>query len=288
MTDALRAIIERKRAEVEQSKARMTFKELESLVAQADPPRNFFGAVTRHPSQAHVTIVPEIVRLDAAGRPVRPEFTADEPGKYDVPGIARRYHSAGAEAISVVTDAAAGGALEHLELARDAVPVPILRKDPIIDPWQLWESRAAGADAVLLIVDTLPEGDLVDLLILAQQLRLTAVLEVRSMDSLLRARPHIGFPHRAYGLLAINNREMAPPRPGEGGDPDGGDIAGTLRLLDLVDDLSVVVSEGGVRTRDDVVRLTAVGVRIVLAGSELLRQSDPAAALSELRTPRVR
>jgi len=128
----------------------------------------------------------------------------------------------------------------------------------------------------------------VDLLILAQQLRLTAVLEVRSMDSLLRARPHIGFPHRAYGLLAINNREMAPPRPGEGGDPDGGDIAGTLRLLDLVDDLSVVVSEGGVRTRDDVVRLTAVGVRIVLAGSELLRQSDPAAALSELRTPRVR
>ncbi len=287
MTDALRAITERKRAEVEQSKARMTFKELESLVAQADPPRNFFGAVTRHPGQAHVSIVPEIMRLDAAGRPVRPEFTADGPGKYDVPGIARRYHAAGAEAISVVTDAAAGGELAHLELARDAVPVPILRKDPIIDPWQLWESRAAGADAVLLIVDTLPEGDLVDLLILAQQLRLTAVLEVRSMDSLLRARPHIGFPHRAYGLLAINNREMTPRREGEE-DPDGGDVAGTLRLLDLVDDLSVVVSEGGVRTRDDVVRLTAAGVRIVLAGSELLRQSDPGAALSELRTPRVR
>lgn len=273
MTDALRAIIERKRAEVEQSKARMTFKELESLVAQADPPRNFFGAVTRHPSQAHVTIVPEIVRLDAAGRPVRPEFTADEPGKYDVPGIARRYHSAGAEAISVVTDAAAGGALEHLELARDAVPVPILRKDPIIDPWQLWESRAAGADAVLLIAECLNESQLVDLLILSQQLQLTTLLEVHDMENLLRVRPHIGFPHPGYALLGINNRDLNTMRV---------DLSHTLRLADLVDDRSILVSESGIRSRDDLLRLRSVGVRIALVGEHLMRQDDPGAALAAL------
>lgn len=291
---ALAALAERKRGEVREAKARMTFAELEAMVAQAEEPRNFFAAVTKRPPRrgGDVAVIAEIARLDAAGRPLRPEFAdgggaqsaggGGGAGGYDVAAIARRYDAAGAAAIAVATDADAGGRLADVEVAREATGLPVLRRDVIVDPWQLWESRAAGADAVLLIADLLTEGELVDLLILSQQLRLTAIIEVRSMEGLLRVRPHVGFPHRAYGLLAINNREMA-----GAGSPEG-DVAGTLRLLDMVDDLTVLVSEGGVRTRADVERLSRRGVRIVLVGAEILSRDDPEAAIAELRGPVVR
>lgn len=290
---ALAAVAERKRSEVREAQKRMTFAELEALVAQADEPRNFFAAVTKRPPRrgGDVAVIAEIARLDASGRVLRPEFAnggGAKPGEggagggYDVAAIARRYDAGGAAAIAVATDVEAGGSLADVEVAREATGLPVLRRDVIVDPWQLWESRAAGADAVLLIADLLTEGELVDLLILSQQLRLTAIIEVRSMEALLRVRPHVGFPHRAYGLLGINNREM----PGAAS-PEG-DVAGTLRLLDMVDDLTVLVSEGGVRTREDVDRLVRRGVRIVLVGAEILRRDDPEAAIAELRGPVVR
>lgn len=276
----------------------MRFAELEGMVAQADPPRNFFAAVTQQRLRGDVALIAEVARLDTQGKPLRPGFSeragpvrgpgpggaaeSGASGGYDIAAIVGRYHAAGASAIAVATDAGAGGMLEDLEAAREASPLPVLRKDVIVDPWQLWESRAAGADAVLLVAEALTEGELVDMLILSQQLRLTALIEVRSMESLLRVRPHVGFPHPSYGLLGINNREMAGV-----GSPEG-DIAGTLRLLDLVDDLSVVVSEGGVRSREDVTRLVGRGVRIVLVGAEILRREDPGAAIAELRGPLVR
>jgi indole-3-glycerol phosphate synthase len=150
----------------------------------------------------------------------------------------------------------------------------VLRKDFLIDQWQLWESRAAGADAVLLISECLTESQLIDMLILAQQLRLTTLLEVHSMENLLRVRPHVGFPHPSYALLGINNRDLATQKV---------ELGHTLRLVDLVEDTSILVSESGITSARDLATLRHAGVRIVLVGEHLMRAEDPAAALLALR-----
>jgi indole-3-glycerol phosphate synthase len=277
VTVTLAQIVEHKRAEVARAKEAATFAELEAMVAQAEPPRNFFAAVTHHPGPDHVSVIAEIKRKSPSAGWIRPEYrpSADgSPAPFDPAAIARRYHAAGAAAISCLTDREFfAGELSYIDRIKDAVPLPVLRKDFLIDPWQLWESRAAGADAVLLIAECLNEGELVDMLILAQQLQLTTLLEVHSMDSLLRVRPHVGFPHRAYALLGINNRDLSTMKV---------DLSHTLRLLDLVEDPSILVSESGISTRADIDRLRSQGVRIVLVGEHLMRQPDPGAALKGL------
>lgn len=287
MDDGLREAVERVRARVEAAKSTTPFADLEARVAQADVPRNFFAAVTRRAHPMHVSIIAQIERTAEPAHGTGPEAI----DRWGIVGIARRYHDGGAAAISMVTQEGRGPSLADIEPVRAAVPLPVLRNEVLIDPWQLWESRAAGADAVLLIAECLTEGQLVDMLILAQQLGLTTLLEVRSTEGLLRARPYVGFPHRAYSLLGIHNRalgaESAGRSPGQT-PPAQGDVAGTLRLLDLVDDPGVLVSEGGVRGRDDIQRLARQGVRIVLCGPEALDRTDPAAALRELNGLRVR
>ena len=153
------------------------------------------------------------------------------------------------------------------------MPLPVLRKDFIIDPYQVWESRAFGADAILLIAECLRESEIVDLMILAHELQLTVLLEVHSMDNLLRVRPHVGFPKASYTLLGINNRDLNQMTT---------DLNHTLRLVDLVDDRRVLVSESGIRTAEDLRRLRASGVRIALIGEHLMRQESPGDALRAL------
>jgi indole-3-glycerol phosphate synthase len=279
----LAQIVEHKRAEVARAKEATPFAELEAQVAQAEPPRNLFTAVTHHPTPSHVSIIAEIKRKSPSAGWIRPEYQPpDEPGApdpFDPAPIARRYHAAGAAAISCLTDERFfAGKLSYIERIKEAVPIPVLRKDFLIDRWQLWESRAAGADGVLLIAECLTEGELVDMLILAQQLQLTTLLEVHGMDSLLRVRPHVGFPHRAYALLGINNRDLSSMRV---------DLSHTLRLLDLVEDTSILVSESGISTAADIQRLRSAGVRIMLIGEHLMRQPDPGKALGQLLGRRV-
>lgn len=248
--------------------------EMEALVAQEDPPRNFFAAVTRHKDRFDTAVIAEVKRMSPSAGLIRPEYAGDG---FEPEVIARKYHRAGAAAISCLTDERFfGGHLSYIKRIREAIPLPVLRKDFIIDPWQLWESRAAGADAVLLIAECLPEADLIDLLILAQQLQLTVLIEVHDVENLLRVRPHVGFPHRSYALLGINNRDLTTMQV---------DLNHTLRLLDLVDDRSILVSESGIKTPDDLVRLQAADVRIVLVGEHLMRQDDPGKALGELLGP---
>ena len=267
----LAEIIDHKRAEVAAAKATTSFAELEALVAQEEPPRNFFAAVTRHPYPTHTAVIAEIKRKSPSAGLIRPEY---EGGGFAPEDIARRYHAAGASAISCLTDEKFfGGSLSFIRRVKEAVPLPVLRKDFIIDPWQLWESRAHGADAVLLIAECLTEGQLLDMMILSQQLGLTALLEVHELDNLLKVRPHVGFPHPSYGLLGINNRDLSSMKT---------DINHTLRLADLVEDRSVLVSESGIRTPADLDRLRDVGVRIVLVGEHLMRHEDPGAALGAL------
>lgn len=272
----LREIVEHKRREVEERKSQISMTELEAMVAQAEPPRNFFRAVTRHPPGVHTSVIAEIKRRSPSAGLIRPEYEGDG---FKPETIARQYLDAGASAISCLTDEKFfGGHLSFIERVKDAVPLPVLRKDFIIDPWQLWESRAHGADAVLLIAECLNESDLVDMLILAQQLQLTTLLEVHAMDNLLRVRPHVGFPHPGYALLGINNRDL---------DSMTTDLNHTLRLVDMVEDRTILVSESGIKTPDDLARLRTHGVRIALVGEHLMRQDHPGTALKALLKPTI-
>ena len=273
----LAEILDHKRAEVAAAKAATRFEELEAMVAQAEAPRNFFRAVTRHgtpEAQAgapDISVIAEVKRQSPSAGLIRPEYAGEgfEPEK-----IARMYADAGAVAISCLTDEKFfGGHLSYIQRVKDAIGLPVLRKDFIVDRWQLWESRAAGADAVLLIAEALTEAEIIDMLILAQQLGLTVLLEVHSMDNLLRVRPHVGFPHPTYCLLGINNRNLETMTT---------DVSHTLRLVDLVDDPGVLVSESGIKHRADLDKLAAQGVRIVLVSEHLMRQDDPGAALGTL------
>lgn len=268
----LRDIIEHKKREVEDAKARVPLSRLREQVAASPEPRNFFAAVTRAPA-GRTSIIAEIKRQSPSAGLIRPEYAGEG---FDPSRIATTYHAAGAAAISCLTDARFfGGSLAFLSRVKDAVPIPVLRKDFIIDPWQLWESRAAGADAVLLIAECLGTAELLDLLILSQQLRLTSLVEAHSADNLKRVLPHIGFPHRSYALLGINNRDLGSMHT---------DLTHTLRLAELVEDRSILVSESGIRTHADLRRLRAAGVRIALVGEHLMRHEDPGAALRALLT----
>jgi indole-3-glycerol phosphate synthase len=276
MTDVLSEIVAHKRTEVEQAKAMTTFTELESMVAQAEPPRNFFAAVTHHPDAFHTSVIAEVKRRSPSVGFMRPQFERE----FDPAAIARRYHANGAAAISCLTDQRFfGGELSYIERIKEAVPLPVLRKDFLLDPWQLWQSRAYGADAVLLIAECLTISELLDMLILSEQLRMTTLLEVHSMENLLRVRPHVSFPHPAYHLLGINNRDLATQTV---------DINHTLRLVDLVDDPSILVSESGIRSSNDLANLRQQGVRMVLVGESLLKSEDPGAALARLLGTPVR
>ncbi len=267
----LEQIVEHKREEVAREKAATELSVLQDRIGELGRPRNFFGAVTRRPKGMRTAVIAEVKRRSPSAGWIRPEYNSDD---FDPVVIAKQYHENGAAAISCLTDREYfGGDISYIHAIRDAVPLPVLRKDFIIDPWQIWQSRAAGADAVLLIAECLSESQIVDMLILAHQLQLTALVEVHDMDNLLRVRPHIGFPARSYCLLGINNRDLSTMTT---------DIAHSMRLVDLVDDPSILVTESGIRSSEDLARLRRVGIRIALIGESLMRSDDPGGALSDL------
>ena len=147
-----------------------------------------------------------------------------------------------------------------------SVDLPILRKDFIIDPWQVYESRAAGADAILLIADALKTAEISDLMILASELTLTVLLEVHDADSLLEVRSFIGFPSAGYSVLGINNRDLTTMKV---------DINTTSRLAELLDNTNELVAESGIQDRQDVEKLISAGVRACLVGQRLCQSGVP-------------
>ncbi len=270
----LAEIIEHKREEVERAKREVPLRDLELEVAQAEPPRNFFAAVTNRRAKGTTAVIAEIKRRSPSAGWIRPEYEQDG---FEPEVIARAYSRGGASAISCLTDEKFfGGHLSFIQRVKAACDLPVLRKDFVIDPYQLWEARAAGADAVLLIAECLNERQIIDMLILGRQLQLTTLLEVHSMENLLRVRPHVGFPHAGYNLLGINNRDLTTMTT---------DLAHTTRLLDLVDDPSVLVSESGIKTPGDLARLRDAGVTIALVGEHLMREPDPGDALAAMLGP---
>ena len=265
MADILAQIVAHKRQEVAQARRRVPLADLQRRAAAMPRPRNFFAAVTR--PQGELRVIAEVKKASPSAGVIRPDF--------DPVAIARAYYDHGAAAISCLTDEKYfQGALDHIGRIRHAVPLPVLRKDFMIDPYQLYEARAAGADAVLLIAECLPEeARLLDMLILATELKLTTLLEVHSAEVLLKVRPHVGFPHPGYMLLGINNRDLKSMTT---------DLGHTLRLVSMVDDLDILVSESGIRTPEEVTRLRRAGVHRILVGEHLMRQPDVGAALAQL------
>lgn len=188
--------------------------------------------------------------------------------------IAQIYARCGADAISVLTDEKYfQGRLEYVDQIRQVVDLPLLRKDFIVDVWQIYEARAAGADAILLIADALKPAELMDLMIVAAELTLTVLMEVHNADTLLAVRSLIGFPKKGYSVLGINNRDLTTMQV---------DLNTTGRLADLLDDTDELVAESGVKTRADVEKLMAVGVKAVLIGQTLCAHPDIEEKFTEL------
>jgi indole-3-glycerol phosphate synthase len=188
--------------------------------------------------------------------------------------IAKTYEKCGADAISVLTDEKYfQGKLEYIDQVKHAVDLPILRKDFIIDIWQVYESRAAGADAILLIAEALKPAELADLMIAAAELTLTVLLEVHDADSLLSVRSMVGFPKKGYSVLGINNRDLTTMKI---------DLNTTMRLAGLLDNKVELVTESGIKTRADIDKLRTAGISAVLIGQTLCESGDIAAKFKDL------
>jgi indole-3-glycerol phosphate synthase len=257
-------IVRHKRQEVAAASAARPLEEIKSRALDSPPPRNFFAAVTQ--PRRRLKIIAEVKKASPSAGVIRQDF--------DPVAIARSYHAAGASAISCLTDAHYfQGDLSYIAAIKDAVPLPVLRKDFIVDPYQVYEARAAGADAILLIAECLGEPQLIDLLILATEMKLTTLIEVHDLESLVQVKPHLGFPHPGYQLLGINNRDLRTMTT---------DLNHTIKLLPEVPDRDLLVTESGIRTRADVEKLLAHGIHRFLVGEHLMKQSDIEAALREL------
>lgn len=253
----LDGILERKRAEVGEARAHIPEAEMAARARAADPPRGFRRALAEGPAPR---VIAELKRRS----PSRGEIRAD----FDPALLAKSYLEGGAAALSVLTDGPGfGGTLDHLRLARAAVPLPALRKDFVVDAYQLEEARAAGADAALLIVAALgPElGELHER---AFSLGLDVLVEVHDEAELERA---LEIDARMVG---INNRDLRSFRV---------DLGVTERLAPRVPDGVLVVAESGISTGDDVRRLARAGARAYLVGESLMREPDPGNALRKLR-----
>jgi indole-3-glycerol phosphate synthase len=265
LANILDQIIADKRIEVEARKAQLTLEQLKERIHSLPRCRNFYRAVTKSNPRG-LNVIAEVKKASPSASVIRADF--------DPVAIAQTYEKCGADAISVLTDEKYfQGRLEYVTQAKQMVALPILRKDFIIDVWQVYESRAAGADAILLIAEALKPGELMNLMIAAAELTLTVLLEVHSADALLSVRSLIGFPKKGNSVLGINNRDLGTMEV---------DINTTGRLAGLLDNTDELVAESGISSRADVRKLKTVGVRAVLVGQALCAEADIEKKFNEL------
>lgn len=251
-------IIATKLREVEAAKAAVPEAELERRIADRPPVRDFRNAIKRF---GQITLIAEVKKASPSAGVIRADF--------DPVAIARTYEAHGAAAISVLTDVEYfQGSLKYLTDVRAAVGLPVLRKDFVIDRYQLLEARDAGADAVLLIAECLPGDRLHALQREAIALGLHTLVELHDADQLPRVLD-CGAP-----VIGINNRDLRTFTTR---------LEHTLDLLPKIPADRTVVSESGIKTHADLVKLGAAGARAVLVGESLMRSADIGAALDALR-----
>ena len=258
--DVLARIMAGKTAEVRERAGEVPLAEIERRALHAPRPRPFTGALCAAVADGRTGLIAEIKHSSPSGGLIRPEF--------DPPALARAYCEAGATCLSVLTDGPSfGGSPEHLGEARTACSIPVLRKDFLFDPWQVFESRAMGADCVLLILAALTDDQAQALEDVARSLDMAVLAEVHDERELERA---LALETR---LIGVNNRDLRTLRT---------DLATAERLVPLIPADRIPVAESGIRTAADVRRMADSGARCILVGEHLLRQPDVSAAAREL------
>jgi len=250
-------IVISKQAEVAAAKRHIPLEKLVAQLATAPPVRNFCAALA---PRGPIRLITEIKKASPSAQVIRTDF--------DPVTIAMTYQAHGATCLSVLTDAPYfRGHLTHLARVRQSATIPLLRKDFLIDDYQIFEARSAGADAVLLIAEILDDDTISRLLQLTRQLGMAALVEFHDPVHLPRV---LGL---GADLIGINNRDLRSFHT---------DIEHTLRLRDRIPSEVVLVSESGIRTRRDVERLQAAGISAVLVGESLMRAPDIGTAVQQL------
>lgn len=261
MSDILQTILARKHAEVEQAAQAMPLQQLQARLADASPVRGFAAALQQRLDAGQPAVIAEVKKASPSKGVIRPDF--------DPSAIARSYATAGAACLSVLTDVDFfQGSDAYLQQARAACALPVLRKDFIVDAYQVVQSRALGADAILLIAAALDDAQLAGFATLGRELGMDVLLEVHGADELQRA---LRVP--AQVLIGINNRDLR---------SFAVSLDTTLALKAAMPADRIVVSESGIATPADVARLRQADVHAFLVGETFMRAADPGAALHGL------
>lgn len=258
----LKKIIARKHEEVAERSARVSIDALKQRIAQqqgsATDPRGFADALSASLTAGRAAVIAEIKKASPSKGVIRDPFVPDE--------IARSYEQGGASCLSVLTDVDFfQGADEYLQQARAACALPVIRKDFIVDPYQIYEARALGADCILLIVAALSDQQLSDLTALTQALGMDVLIEVHNEAELMRMLP------LNTRLVGINNRDL-----------HSFDVSldNTFTLLDKIPEDRIVVTESGILTPNDVAAMQARKVNAFLIGEAFMRADDPGQQLA--------
>ena len=258
--DILNKILARKQQEIEARQLQVPLDDLVQRAGEASPARGFITALKRRVGRDEAAVIAEIKKASPSKGVIRENF--------DVVEIAQSYQAGGASCLSVLTDQDFfQGHEDYLVAARAACELPVIRKDFIVDPYQVTESRAIGADCILLIVAALDDATLAELHSRARLLGMDVLVEVHDRDELERAL------RLDLELIGINNRDLRTF-----------DISldTTIGMLDAIPENCLVVNESGIHSRDDVALMRASNVNAFLVGEAFMRNPDPGQALREL------
>ena len=260
MSTILDTILARKQEEVAERRERVSLFELKARIASAPPVRGFAAAVEAKIAAGLPAVIAEVKKASPSKGVIRADF--------DPAAIARSYEKAGAACLSVLTDSDFfQGSEAFLQQARNACSLPLLRKDFIIDPYQVHEARAIGADCILLIVAALDDDQLLPLALLAAELDLDVLCEVHDEEEMERA---LALP---VPLIGVNNRNLRNFETA---------LETSLALQALIEYDRVLVAESGIHTPEDVARLREGGIQAFLVGEAFMRAEDPGSELRRL------
>ena len=256
----LTKIIDRKFEEINERKRIRSSTDVIALASEISPARGFARKLLEQSATGKAAIIAEIKKASPSKGIIREHFIPED--------IARQYEQAGACCLSVLTDQDFfQGHEDYLIAARMACSLPVLRKDFMVDPYQIYEARMIGADCILLIVSALSDGQLQDFNALAQELGMDVLVEVHSADELERALPLEG------ALLGINNRNLHTFEVS---------LDNTFELLPAIPDGRLVITESGIHTTDDVQAMFDHNINTFLVGEAFMRQDNPGDGLKQL------